>query len=314
MRAEQCTSTCACQAGNMLLLIVLYAWPRLNSACWHFLSLTFPVQVPCCSWTFAVCSWVHLPQVSTSPEECHFPLLPVLCVLLCLYTSPLDPCSLSLRPLQLCPGTVLLEMPEACISPCRVTVVSLISSTHFLFAHRNRVGLDLFMVNVVYFLKRHLSSLNSVTAPCCYSKIVRSIMIGFIALIALFFNHFLEFLTTYLGFVPLKKKKNGKGWLVGIYTWASRKTCNGKLLWGGFQSISVNKAGNCSTLGDDSEAEEPALPQGGKADGWVWKWLADFYPLPAKAWSQWSYPFQLSPFSSTGPQCFWEFPGSQPLI
>lgn len=144
--------------GNMLLLIVLDACARLNSACWHFLSLTFPVRVPCCSWMLAVCSCVYLPLISTSPEKCHFPVLSVLSpsVFLCLYTSSLDP---AVFPSGCCSFALELscwKCQKLAFSPYRVTVMSLISSMHFLFAHQDCVGLDLFVVSVVYLLKRHL--------------------------------------------------------------------------------------------------------------------------------------------------------------
>lgn len=101
--------------GNMLLLIVLDACARLSFACWHFLSLTFPVQVPCCSWMLFVALCVYLwfshPQKNVTPLSfLSFGFL------LSLHFFPW-PCSLSFRLLQLCPGTVSLEMPEACIFP-----------------------------------------------------------------------------------------------------------------------------------------------------------------------------------------------------
>lgn len=102
--------------GNMLLLIVLDACARLNSACWHFLSLTFPVRVPCCSWMLAVCSCVYLPLISTSPEECHFSVLSVLSPSVFLFVFTLLPLTLQsfLQAVAALPWN-LLEMPEACI-------------------------------------------------------------------------------------------------------------------------------------------------------------------------------------------------------
>lgn len=77
--------------GNLLLLIALLHL-CLCKAEFCLLALFIShlsCAVPCCSWMLAVCCCVRLPLVSTSPEECRFPLLSVLCVPLCLYTSSL---------------------------------------------------------------------------------------------------------------------------------------------------------------------------------------------------------------------------------
>lgn len=264
------------------------------------------LAVPGCLLFVAVCIYLWFPHPQKNVTSLSFLSFHHLCSSLSLHFFPW-PCSLSFRLLQLCPGTVLLEMPEACIFPLQ----SDSDVTHLLNAlFVCSPGLCwpwLVRSECCLFAEETLVSLNSVTAPCCYSKINRRILIGFIPFLRPSY-HFFRFCS-----LKKLKKKTSKNWLAGLHTWASPKTCSGKLLWGGFQSISLHKAGSCSTLGDDSEAEEPALPQGGKVDGWVWKWLADFYPCPAKPWSQ-RGAFQLSPFSSAGPQCFWRFPGSQPLI
>lgn len=59
-------------------LITLGSGVRMNSAHWHFLSLTFPVQVPCCFCMCAVCNCMYLPLFSAYQEECHIPILSIL--------------------------------------------------------------------------------------------------------------------------------------------------------------------------------------------------------------------------------------------
>lgn len=164
--AEHCTS-CARQARKPAVTdstLALTACARLSSACWHFLSLTFPVQflaVPGCLLFVAVCVYLWFPHPQKNVASLSF----LSSVFLFVFTLLPLPCSLSFRLLQLCPGIVLLEMPESCIFPLQSGMVFLVSSVHFLFVHWNRVGLDFFMMNIVYVLNGHFSiSLNTVAA------------------------------------------------------------------------------------------------------------------------------------------------------
>jgi len=151
----------------MLLLIILGGCARLNSARWHFLSLTFPVQVPCGFWMLAVCSFVHLPLVSTSQGECHFPVLSILSPsVFLLHPSFLDPV---VFPLGCCSSALepsCWKCQKLAVCPCRVTAVSLISSMHFLFARWNRVGLGLLLGEGCVFAEEKFVSQKSVAAPC----------------------------------------------------------------------------------------------------------------------------------------------------
>lgn len=144
---------------NVLLLIVLDSCARLNSAHWHYLSLTFPVQIPCCLWMLAVCNCVHLPLVSASQEECHFPVLSTLLPSVSLFFFTLLSLTLQsfLRADAALPWTYLagnarsVHFPLAECQQCP-------SSPQCTFCSLAGIALDLACswVDVVCLLKRHL--------------------------------------------------------------------------------------------------------------------------------------------------------------
>lgn len=186
-------SAFACRARKHAITDNTRGCARLNSARWHFLCLTFPVQIPCCFWMLAVCSCLHLPLVSTSQEECRFPALSILSpsVFLFLHSSFLDPAVF----LSGCCSSALelscWKCQKLAFSPCRVTAVSLISSMHFLFAHWNCVGLGLLLGGCCVFAEETFVSQKRVAVPCHCPKSIDQLCLVFHT----FFCTFLAFLS-----------------------------------------------------------------------------------------------------------------------
>lgn len=91
-------------------------------------------------------------------------------------------------------------------SPCRVTVVSLISSMHFLFACWNCVGLGLLLGGCCVFTEETFVSQKSFAAPChCPKSIDR------LCLVLLPCLHFLSISYPFLKLCSLSKTR--KNWL-----------------------------------------------------------------------------------------------------
>lgn len=165
------------------------------------------LAVPGCLLFVAVCIYLWFPHPQKNVTSLSFLSFHHLCSSLSLHFFPW-PRSLSFRLLQLCPGTVLLEMPEACIFPLQ----SDSDVTHLLNAlFVCSPGLCwpwLVRSECCLFAEETLVSLNSVTAPCCYSKINRRILIGFIPFLRASY-HFFRFCSL----KKLKKKQVKIDWL-----------------------------------------------------------------------------------------------------
>lgn len=155
------------EQGNLLLLIILSSAARMNSAHWHFLSFTFPVQIPCCFWMLAIRSCVHLPLFSTSQEECHIPILFLFSLsvfLFLFFLLPLTPRS-CLQPAAALSWRQFAGNAQTCIFLAEELWCC--SSPQCTFCSLSEVALHLpwSQVDVVCLLMRFVSQ-TSLAAPC----------------------------------------------------------------------------------------------------------------------------------------------------
>lgn len=188
-----------------------------------------------------------------------------ICFPLFLHPSFLDP---AVFPSGWCSSALDLscwKCQKCAFSPCRVSAVSLISSMHFLFACWNRVGLGLLLGGCCVFAEETFVSQNSIAAPCHCPKSIDWLCLVLhprLHSLILFFQCFLPLFR--VSFFNKNKLKTLHLSLPKKHAMASYYLVD---------FIPPLCTQNCSTLGGGSEAGEPALPQGGKVDSWVWKWL-----------------------------------------